>query len=89
MGSLTECFQKIAEGYTARRGALFSDSDILSGDSTSPGLISTSSGNLLTRTSAHRERGGSERCRKKRKVKLYTVVYYCNMTAFASVCMVV
>ena len=58
MGSLTECFQKIAEGYTARRGALFSDSDILSGDSTSPGLISTSSGNLLTRTSAHRERGG-------------------------------
>ena len=40
MGDLTTCFQKIAEGYTASRGALFSDSDILSSDSTSPALSS-------------------------------------------------
>ena len=40
MEELTTCFKKIADGYTASRGALFSDSDILSSDSTSPALSS-------------------------------------------------
>ena len=43
MGDLMECFQKIADNYRARRGALYHD-DLISSEASSPGINSTCSG---------------------------------------------